>query len=184
MPRDTKIKSFNLDGRQFVQELSKPKHYHLVVQDAVNDLSVPSHIMTQEYNEAVKNILTDDGVYLLTVIDEFAATKGAPQGKLLPAAIRTMQKSFPHVYLLGYQYHDLPLWGQDGRRVWVIAGMSQKLDKDRFDNVVQQQGVKKTKTMVMPDDQLADYLEPIEPIILTDDFVPTDNLIAEAFWRR
>jgi len=47
-----------MDGRQFVQEHAPPGGYHLVVQDAVNDLSVPYHILTREYNEAVKRLQT------------------------------------------------------------------------------------------------------------------------------
>ena len=71
-----------MDGRQFVQEQAEPGHYQLVVQDAVNDLSVPYHIMTKEYNYAVKRLLTPDGIYLLPVIDEFE------DGLLIRAAVR------------------------------------------------------------------------------------------------
>ena len=184
MPRDTRIQSHNLDGRQFVQELARPKRYHLVVQDAVNDFSVPSHIMTLEYNRAVRNIMTDDGILLLTVIDEFAATPNGPKGKLLPAAIRTMQASFPHVYLLGYPYRNQPVWQEDGRRVFVIAGMMKPLDMARFREILAQQGVREPKTILMPAERLNTYLDSIPTLILTDDFVPTDNLLAETFWRR
>ena len=58
-----------MDGRQFVAEKAVPGTYDLVIQDAVNDLSVPSHLLTKEYNDAVKLTLKPDGVYLLTVID-------------------------------------------------------------------------------------------------------------------
>ena len=54
LPRDTTIVSHHMDGRQFVQEQAPKGSYQLVVQDAVNDLSVPYHIMTKEYNDAVK----------------------------------------------------------------------------------------------------------------------------------
>ena len=46
--------SHHMDGRQFVQERAPTGHYQLIVQDAVNDLSVPYHILTKEYNDAVK----------------------------------------------------------------------------------------------------------------------------------
>src|SRR5262249_47648087 len=54
LKRDTPIITHNVDGRQFVQEQAPKGEYQLVVQDAVNDLSVPYHIMTKEYNDAVK----------------------------------------------------------------------------------------------------------------------------------
>ena len=43
-----------------MQEMAPKGSYQLVVQDAVNDLSVPYHIMTKEYNDRVKQVLTDD----------------------------------------------------------------------------------------------------------------------------
>ncbi|MCL5959961.1 MAG: fused MFS/spermidine synthase [Chloroflexi bacterium] len=69
LSRDTRIVSHNLDGRQFVTELAPRKNYQLIVQDAVNDLSVPYHILTKEYNDQIRDILAPDGIYLLTVID-------------------------------------------------------------------------------------------------------------------
>ncbi|MFN7133511.1 MAG: fused MFS/spermidine synthase, partial [Myxococcales bacterium] len=43
LPRDTRIVSYNMDGRQFVKEHASPGAYDLIVQDAVNDLSIPYH---------------------------------------------------------------------------------------------------------------------------------------------
>ncbi|HEX4588771.1 MAG TPA: fused MFS/spermidine synthase, partial [Gemmataceae bacterium] len=103
--RDTPVVTYNLDGRQFVQERAEPGHYQLVVQDAVNDLSVPYHIMTKEYDDAVKRLLTPNGVYLLTVIDELE------DGLLLRSAVKTMRETFRHVELMAAQ----ELWKEDRR---------------------------------------------------------------------
>jgi predicted membrane-bound spermidine synthase len=84
----------HMDGRQFVAERAAPGSYDLVVQDAVNDLSVPAHLMTKEYNDAVKGALKPDGVYLLTIIDSVA------DGKLWKAGMATLKKTFAHVLLL------------------------------------------------------------------------------------
>ncbi|MFL5327311.1 MAG: fused MFS/spermidine synthase [Gemmataceae bacterium] len=181
LPRDTRIKTYNRDGRQFVQEFAQPGRYHLVVQDAVNDLSVPSHIMTQEYNRAVKRILTDDGIYLLTVIDRFGAKSGKPPlGRLLPAAIRTMQAEFPYVYLLSERIR----WDEEGQGVFVIAGMTKPWDVGKFHALLWQQDVKNVRTTAMPEKQLADYVAGTRAVLLSDDFAPTDNLIAETFLKR
>lgn len=177
MPRDTKIRSFNLDGRQYIQELAPPAGYSVVIQDAVNDLSVPAHIMTREYNLAVSQTLTDDGVYLLTVIDEFAI------GRLLPAAIKTMQASFPHVTVVGEE----PLWDRPSRAVFVIAGSKRPIDAERLDAAVKKQG-EEMITKFMPANRIADYLKAADAAgvvpVLTDDFAPVDHLIAETFRRR
>lgn len=83
------LRAVHMDGRQFVAEKAAPGTYDLVIQDAVNDLSVPAHLMTREYNDAVKATLKPGGAYLLTIIDSIA------YGKLWKAAMATLAKSFP-----------------------------------------------------------------------------------------
>ena len=88
------VNTINMDGRQFVAEKSAKGFYDLVTLDAVNDLSVPSHLLTKECNDAVKQTLKSDGVYLTTVID-FAG-----EGLLWKAAFRTLKQSFAHVEVM------------------------------------------------------------------------------------
>jgi MFS family permease/uncharacterized membrane protein len=83
------LKIHHMDGRQYIAEKVPPGTYDLVVQDAVNDLSVPSHLLTKEYNDAVKAALKPNGVYLLTVIDSIGF------GKLWKAAMHTLQETYP-----------------------------------------------------------------------------------------
>jgi len=83
------LKIYHMDGRQYVAEKVPAGTYDLVVQDAVNDLSVPSHLLTKEYNDAVKATLKPNGVYLLTVIDSIG------YGKLWKAAMLTLQQTYP-----------------------------------------------------------------------------------------
>jgi spermidine synthase/MFS family permease len=87
-------RDINMDGRQFVAEVAVPGSYDLVVQDAVNDLSVPSHLMTREYNQAVKRALKPGGAYLLTIIDS------VEYGKVWRASMATLRETFAHVHLL------------------------------------------------------------------------------------
>jgi len=87
------IRSIHRDGRQFVAETAAPNSYDVVSLDAVNDYSVPGHLLTRECNEAVKTTLKKDGVYLVTVIDL------VPDGKLWKAAFHTLKESFKHVHL-------------------------------------------------------------------------------------
>ncbi len=175
MTRQTRIKSFNVDGRQFIQETATPGHYHLVIQDAVNDLSVPWHIMTKEYNDAVKRTMAIDGVYLLTIIDEFGS------GRLLPAAVRTMKETFPHVCLLS----DEARWeGKSKSAPYVIAGTPTPVDPATLQATLKRLGHGDMRTKKMPDAILKQYLATGKPTVLTDDFAPVDNLMAATFRRR
>lgn len=174
MSRDTRIISHNLDGRQFVQELAARKSYQLVVQDAVNDLSVPYHILTKEYNDSIREILTDDGIYLLTVIDLYQ------DGQLLRSAIRTMMRTFPEVRLLGAH----PAWDSGGSAVFVISGSSRKIDLEEMKQVLQSQGISEMRTVAQPQDQTRAYVDSGPQIVLTDQYAPVDNLISILFRSR
>lgn len=174
LSRDTRIISHNLDGRQFVHELAPRKSYQLVVQDAVNDLSVPYHILTKEYNDYVREILTDDGIYLLTVIDL------NEDGQLMRAAVRTMMQTFPDVQLLGAR----PVWDYAGSSVFVIYGSNRRFDPDEMRLALASQGVDKMTTVVAPDGWLRSYVNFGQRIVLTDEYAPVDNLISILFRSR
>ncbi|MCC6627519.1 MAG: fused MFS/spermidine synthase [Chloroflexi bacterium] len=171
--RDTRIQTHNMDGRQFVQEQASPGHYDLIVQDAVNDLSVPGHIMTKEYNDRIRGLLTDDGVYLLSVIDLYR------DGQLLRSAIRTMQQTFPHVQLLATS----PSWTSGGANVFVVYGANRPLDLDEVGRATRAHG-QAPRLVAQPLDELAAYVADGPQIILTDQYAPVDNLISILFSRR
>jgi spermidine synthase/MFS family permease len=175
------IRDFNMDGRQFVAEKATPGSYDLVIQDAVNDLSVPSHLLTKEYNDAVKAALKPDGVFLLTIIDEIEA------GKLWRAATATLRQSFPHVALLTDRVKDVNELPQ-ARHVYVIYASSKPLDLSRLqEHAAATPGTAPASTFhsqVVPHELLAPYLEREAGVVLTDQFAPVDNLMAEVFRRR
>jgi spermidine synthase len=174
LARGTRIVSYNLDGRQFIHELAPKGHYALVVQDAVNDLSVPYHIMTREYNKQVRSILTPRGAYLLTVIDLYK------DGQLLRAAARTLKQTFPQVQLLA----ATPSWEIGGAAVWVLAGSDQGIDLDRMRDVLRAHGHNSMRTMMLEPERLQAYVADGPQILLTDQYAPVDNLIAPLFTRR
>jgi spermidine synthase len=117
LPRDTRIRTHHMDGRQFVSERAAKGHYQIVAQDAVNDLSVPYHLMTKEYNDAIKQTLTPDGAYLLTLIDSIE------KGKLWSAAVNTMRETFKYVHVLSpTSFRDAEGKLNPNRNVYVIYG--------------------------------------------------------------
>jgi spermidine synthase/MFS family permease len=71
LPRDTTIKTTWGDARQFVEKNQDRKKYDLVFGDAFNDFSVPWHLTTYEFNEKLAKMLTDDGVYMINIIDAY-----------------------------------------------------------------------------------------------------------------
>lgn len=217
LKKELGIRDINMDGRQFVAERAAPGSYDLVIQDAVNDLSVPSHLLTKEYNDEVKAALKPGGVYLLTIIDEIE------HGKLWRASMATLRRTFPHVVLLSAtsppaatppdaddpdEYAWWERWSANWpltRQVYVIYASDRPLDEKELRTPTYRaygynpEGYSPTvsaaagsaigisppfHTHVVPDALLAPFLERDPGVILTDQYAPVDNLMAEVFRRR
>ena len=71
LPRDTTIKTTWGDARQFVVKNQGKKKYDVVFGDAFNDFSVPWHLTTLEFNKMLASMLSDDGVYMINIIDAY-----------------------------------------------------------------------------------------------------------------
>ncbi|VTR96914.1 fused MFS/spermidine synthase [Tuwongella immobilis] len=174
LPRDTKIISHNMDGRQFIAERAPKGHYDLIMQDAVNDLSVPYHLMTQEYNDHLKSVLQDDGVYLLSIIDSLE------NGLLWRASVNTLRKTFPHVTVLGIDSD----WDTADRSVYVIYASNQPLDMEKIQQIAKANGNDEAWTHMIPAEKLESLLQNRPAPVLTDRYAPVDNLMAEVFRAR
>jgi MFS family permease len=213
LERNERLKPYHMDGRQFVAERAAPGSYDLVVQDAVNDFSVPSHLMTKEYNDAVKRALKPNGAYLLTIIDAVA------YGKLWRSAMATLRETFPAENVVLVVAETVPDAGAAGakdwadtRRVMVIYASDKPLDLNaaRAALLAQVPAEEKPRTAfgflalaesvgvvlppvrrepaffshVVPAANLKPYLDADPGVILTDQFCPTDNMMAEVFRQR
>lgn len=208
-----KLNPIHMDGRQFVAERAAPGSYDLVIQDAVNDLSVPAHLMTKEYNDAVKAALRPDGVYLLTIIDSVA------NGKLWKAAMATLAQTYPAENVVMLRVPDvreqLPgakPWHEE-RHVLVIyasnkpfsvtalvganPGAAARLGTLALGSVdLPGSGpalaarpalgayTHVVNTTKVPPELLKVYTDREPGLVLSDQFCPIDNLMAEVFRRR
>jgi hypothetical protein len=91
------------------------------------------------------------------------------QGHFLRAYVQTVSQSFPHVYVA-------PVVGEIGestRQTYVIIAARQPLDEVMTTPPLSRSFV--------PNDELTDYMAGGKAILLTDDFVPVDNLLAPVF---
>jgi spermidine synthase len=182
------ITTFNMDGRRFVVERAVPGTYNLVTQDAVNDFSVPYHLLTKEFNEAVKQTLAPGGVYLATVIDT------PEHGKLWRAALHTLRQTFRHVELLIASAE----WRPGDAAVLVLYAADHPLDLDAVRAATRKPrsdahaAVASNAAAVPlawfthrpPPGELERLLAAHPPLILTDQFAPVDNLMANEFRQR
>jgi len=172
---DTKIRSFNQDGRWFVMNCKEKGMYDFIFGDAFNDLSIPYHLTTKEFAMQLKALLKPDGVLMANVIDSFK------KGAFMPSYIRTLEEVFGkgnvELLTLSSDYDKI------GISTFVVVASPKKLDMDDFIRKVKGKGAEMT-AHVMPQDRLQEYLKERYSVVLTDDYVPVDNLIAPIFEER
>jgi len=172
---DTKIRSLNEDGRWFVMNCEEQGSYDFIFGDAFNDLSIPYHLTTKEFALQLKRLLKPDGLLLANVIDSFK------KGAFMPSYIRTLEEVFGkgnvHLLALSSDYDRI------GISTSVVVASPQRLDMDDFVTAVKGKEDEMT-AHVMPQERLQEYLKERYSVILTDDYVPVDNLIAPIFEER
>ena len=171
VPYDTRIITYNHDARLKIPEL-EARSYDIVIGDAFNDVSVPYHLTTLEFNEQVKRLLTQDGIYVVNVVDKFHS------GGFLRAMVTTLQASFPHVYLFSDSSRDFK---DDNRFTFVVVGALQPFSYSDVYFASHAKNRGDPELSLMAQAELDEWLGRKQNILLTDDYVPVDNLLAPIF---
>ena len=66
----------------------------------------------------------------------------------------------------------------------VVVASPQKLDLDDFTQTIQRETGDARVSYIMPQEHLQRYLSERYSVVLTDDYVPVDNLLAPVFEER
>jgi spermidine synthase len=167
---DPRIRTFDGDARLWFIENDPAGTYDLVYGDAFNDLSIPYHLTTVEFDRLIRRALAPDGIVMANVIDDQAT------GGFLPAMLATFREAFEHVYL----FAPGPVWQGDGPATYVLVASPSPVDLEAFEAFA---GAEKASA-VMPPAQLLRYVRSREALLLTDDHAPVDNLVAPLFAGR
>ena len=171
---DTRIKSFNTDGRWFVMNCKEK--YDLIFTDAYNDLSIPYHLTTKEFVAQLKSILNPDGLIMSNIIDNFQV------GAFLPSYIRTLREVFgpKNVYLLSVS----PNFENTRISTFIVIAGNGNLDIKDFDAHVKSNLRDNSTSVVVPDHLMDEFMTKRSAITILDDYAPVDNLIAPIFEER
>jgi tetratricopeptide (TPR) repeat protein/MFS family permease len=162
------ISTICMDARNYVDELFEKQlnggqtpQYDFIYEDAFNDYSVPYQLVTREFNDKIARILTDEGVYILNLIDTYNS------GLFLGAVINTLQETFPYVSVAANQgAHPVT------RETFVIAAAKKPFDiKPLADS-------KTVKIWDPNEGEMTGIRKKSHGIVLTDDYVPVENLLA------
>jgi spermidine synthase len=169
----SKIQTFNEDARWFVMNCEGAGRYDFIFEDAFNDLSIPYHLTTKEFLIQLKRLLKRDGLLLTNVIDRFE------KGSFLPSYIRTLEEVFGkgnvHLITLGPFQHDSGVVNR------VVVTSPQKLDIEDLARSLNNIEESDRISYIMPQEELQHRLNQFSPVILTDDYVPVDNLTVHNF---
>lgn len=167
LARDTRMQITNLDARIVLEMQDQPDSYDLVFGDAFNDYSVPFHLTTREFDQMVDRLLREDGLYVVNIID------GGKRGHFLRAYVRTLQQVFAHVAVIPSSRD----WRDASRMTFVLVASQRPVDLSELSIP----SGPTTESQVLSAEDLQTYLDQEPPLILTDEFVPVDNLLAPVF---
>jgi predicted membrane-bound spermidine synthase len=173
LSENSRIRTFNEDGRWFVMNQKSEGTYDIIFEDVFNDLSIPYHLTTKEFAVQLKKLLKKNGLLLTNVIDRFE------KGSFLPSYLRTLEDVFGtgnvHLSTLG-EFKDY--MGVVNR---VVVTSPQRLDVEDLAKSLSRLEKGERVSHLMPQERLQRYLGEFNPVILTDDYVPVDNLTAPNF---
>ena len=172
LPTDTEIKTYNQDARLFLIQRKTGDKYDIVIGDVFNDKSTPYHLTTREFDKLIKANMAEDGIYLVNIIDNYE------RGRYMPAFIHTLRQAFTYVYLFstGESWDEVT-----GSSTFVIAATDRRLDLSDYRRFFTLYGMRKFVGYPLDETKLQDYLAERDPILLTDDYAPTDILVAMLF---
>jgi spermidine synthase len=165
---ETSIKTYNQDARTFLIQRDRSTKYDIVVGDVFNDRSTPYHLTTLEFDRLVRTNMAPDGIYLVNIIDEHVS------GRYLPAFVHTLRQVFEHVYL----FPTAGGWENAVLNTYVIAATDHPIDITDYTRFTMTRPELKAPTSYpVGESEIDEYLAGRNPILLTDDYAPTDILI-------
>lgn len=161
---DADIEIAHGDGRAILQGLASAPQFDVVFGDAFHDISIPAHLVTREFHQAVRARLRPDGFYAVNVIE----TGRGP--KFLASLVRTLALDFAAV--------EVWLDSDDARRSerinYVVVAANEPTPGDLFHS---QRGIRRS-WLRLSAQQLAARADLASAPILTDDFAPVDRLLS------
>lgn len=173
--RDTKMNIITMDGRNYVSGLLEKERsgqpiqrYDFVYGDTFNDFSVPYQMVTREFNDKIAALLTDEGIYMLNIIDMYDS------GKFLGALVNTIRKTFSTLHIVSQSSPHSRC-----NSFVIIAGKQQF----SLEGLRREKMLAHLRLEIFNASQIEALAEKAGQIVLTDDYAPVENLLAPAVVR-
>ncbi|MDP6348502.1 MAG: fused MFS/spermidine synthase [Chloroflexota bacterium] len=167
------IHTYTVDARLFFDRNVPEGEYDIVFGDAFHNFSVPYHLTTLEFNRLVVRALRPGGIYVMNLIDRF------PDANFLAAYVRTAREAFAHVYVLTDNFmSDTSL-----RTTFVVLSSDEPVNFEALYTPIALELGRSVEFHVLADDRVAELVGR-DDFLLTDDYVPVDNLLAPLITSR
>lgn len=137
--------------------------YDVIIGDAFRDISVPAHLVTLEFAEAVRAHLNPGGSYALTVIDEPRRTR------FLFGVVKTLFQVFPVVEV----WAEVAQLRGGGRITYLVVAGDDPSPSGRIDSRVDLE----RSWVRWPPHDLEPRVMASDSPVLTDDYAPVDRLL-------
>ncbi len=166
LPRDTTIQTVNVGARYYLSQLVRgrdrpDRRYDFVYTNVIDDYAVSFDWMTMEFNEDVAALLSDGGVYLISLVDTFES------GRFLGAVVHTLEQTFSHVWAIGSRAGSSGLPG-----TYVVAATQRTFDPKR----ILTEYNKHLVFSVLDESEMTHLKDCCGELVLTDDYAPVESM--------
>jgi spermidine synthase len=175
LPRDTNIRTINEDARWYVMRARG--EYDIVFIDAFNDLSVPYHLTTRELTQQLRARLAPDGALVANVIDDWG------HGRFLASYVKTLQSVFGEKNVAVIMEEPTDMMSEQSTFIVVASAALPRMLAAMYGDRSFGQPVF-TAGYLYPHSDLQRYVRNRRGIVLRDDYVPVDNMLAPLFAAR
>ena len=166
---------FNKEGLQIIHRDARTVLQHntqafdVIITDVFHDISVPYHLVTQEFAQTVKRNINLGGIYLVNIVDIF------PNPKLVKSLVKTLQTQFKYVDVWLDQAPDTVT-----RVTYVVSAQ----DTRPMPPIITAQHGFERRWLQINAPLFATGTAMADLPILTDDFVPVERLLAGLLFTK
>lgn len=164
---DARVRIENGDARRLLQALPVEPRFDVVFGDAFHDFTIPAHLVTREFHDAVAARLRPRGLYAINVVES------RQNPRFLRALVRTLQQTFASVEIW---LEESDVYGS-GRVTFMVLAGAEPLPVHVLAST---RGLQRRWWRMPPE-----ALGPVaEPLVLTDDHAPVDRLMTHVVLDR
>lgn len=123
LPNSRRLQVVHQDARQALGALPSERRFDVIFGDAFHDISIPQHLVTDEFHREIKARLKPGGVYAINVVDLLRAPR------FMLSLATTLQSRFAAVEL----WIDFAEIGpQEKRTTWIVLASDSPSAADRI----------------------------------------------------